>query len=319
MDPPDVAKLRTEFQAPHELVRASDGKVLFLRHWVGTGRSDLAVLLLHGITAYSEPYGRLLAEDLARVGFDVFGLDLRGHGRSDGIRGDLPGGDRFQKDLCETVAFVKTRFPRVVLWGHSLGVISAMVAVQGCGPSIDGVVLLSGGRRIRPGVYSKPTARAALRNLLAITLFRTRPWIEYSRRGMMGRDDPLFNFRYSARFYSAVYGMSPAAVARMLRRHAIDSPYLTPPTPLRVPVLVAVGDQDELFSVESSRELFDTLPANRKEFLVIPGGHHASFPPGAWDPFADWLRRQFAPAAGAPSYTRANSPDSAGVTPKSTN
>jgi acylglycerol lipase len=289
----DVATLRDEFPAPHQLVRTSDGKVLFLRHWVGSGRSDLAVLLLHGITAYSEPYGRLVAEDLARAGFDVFGMDLRGHGRSDGIRGDLPSGDRLTRDLCETVSFVKSRFPRIVLLGHSLGVISAMVAVHGCGSSVDGLILLSGGRRIRPGVYAKPTAPVALKRLLAITLFRSRPWIEYNRKGMIGRDDPLFNFHYSARFYSAVYGMSASAMARMLSRNAIDSPYLTPPTRLEIPILVAVGDQDELFSVDSSRELFDGLPASRKEFLVIPGGHHASFPAGSWDPVLAWLSRQY--------------------------
>jgi acylglycerol lipase len=155
------------------------------------------------------------------------------------------------------------------------------------------VVLLSGGRRIRPGVYRKPTARAAFRNLMAVALFRSRTWIEYSRQGMLGRDDPLFNFHYSVRFYSSVYGLKPWAIARMLRAGVIDSPYLTPTNSLEIPVLIGVGDQDELFTVDSSRELFDRLGAVRKAFLVIPGGHHASFPPGSWGPVVEWLRGQF--------------------------
>ena len=293
MAPLDVAQLREGFPAPHELVRASDGSTLFLRHWNGSGRTDLAVLIFHGITAYSEPYGRLLADELSSAGIPVFGLDLRGHGRSDGKRGDLPSGDRLASDLCETVAFLKARFRRVIVLGHSLGVVSAMIAVNRCPDGIDGLILLSVGREIRPGAYRKPSARAVLKTLLAIAFFPSRPWIEYNRKGMGGRDDPLFNFRYSPRFYSAMYGMSPMAVVRMIRQNVIDSPNLTPAGGLEIPVLVGVGDQDELFSVESCRGFFDRFNGKRKEFLVVPGGHHASFPPGSWGPVAAWLKDQF--------------------------
>jgi len=301
MIPVDVTKLREEFQAPHELVTASDGKIIFVRHWIGSSGTDLAVLIFHGITAYSEPYGKLLAEDLAQAGFNVFGMDLRGHGRSDGIRGDLPSGERLAKDLCETVASLKTKFSRVVVLGHSLGVLSTLIAVNHCPGTIDGLILLSAGRRVKPSAYSKPSAGAALKTLLAIALFPSRPLIEYNRKGMAGRNDPLFNFRYSARFYSAVYGMSPWAVVRMLRQNVIDSPNLTTSGTLDIPVLVGVGDQDELFSVDSSREVFASIHGDRKEFFVVPGGHHASFPPGSWDPVVAWLRTQFSAAPGETS------------------
>jgi acylglycerol lipase len=294
----DVVRLREEFPAPHELVKTSDGKVLFLRHWVGAPGTDLAVLLLHGITAYSEPYGKLGAEDLARIGVNVFGLDLRGHGRSDGRRGDLPSGERLSRDLGETIDFLKTRYSRVVLLGHSLGAISALIAVHRFPRRVDGLILLSAARRVTPGIYRKPSAGAAVKILFGIALFRSRPWIEYNRRGMLGRDDPLFNFHYTARFYSAVYGVSPWTVVRMLRRNLLESPYLSPSSPLEVPVLVGVGDQDELFSVDSSQEFFAGLPASHKTFLVIPGGRHASFPPNSWRPIAEWLSHQFPAGSG---------------------
>lgn len=291
--PLDVVRLRAEFRSPHELVETSDGRMLFLRRWVGSGGTDPVLLLLHGITAYSEPYGPLMAEELAGAGYHVFGLDLRGHGRSDGVRGDLPSGDRLAQDLGETLDHLRSRFPRIVVLGHSLGVITTMIAFNHYPRSIDGLILLSGGRRVRPGVYRPPTATEAVKTLLGIALFRSRPLIGYRREGMLGLDDPLFNFRYSARFYTAVYGLSPWAVVRMLRQNIIDSPNLTPSGTIEIPVLVGVGDQDELFTVESSRALFDGLQANRKEFFVVPGGHHASFPRGSWVPVVDWLKRQF--------------------------
>src|ERR1700733_9711539 len=184
MTAPDVGKLRDEFKGPRELVRTSDGKTIFLRHWVGDSGTELAIVVFHGITTYSGPYGKLLAEELARAGFDVFGMDLRGHGRSDGIRGDYPSGERLSKDLCETIAFLKGRFSKVVVLGHSLGVLSAVIAVNSCAGNVDGLILLSFGRKVRPGAFVKPPASTALKTLLGVTLFPGSPLIEYNRRGM---------------------------------------------------------------------------------------------------------------------------------------
>jgi acylglycerol lipase len=293
VNPPDVTRLREDFRAPHEFVRTSDGKILFLRQWTGSPGVEPAILIFHGITGYSEPYGKLLAEELSGARFPVFGLDLRGHGRSDGTRGDLPSANRLALDLCETLAVLKARFSRVVVLGHSLGVLCALIAVHQCPGLVDGMILLSGARRMNPGAYRRPTTRAALKALLGIALLRSRPLIEYNRKGMVGQGDPLFNFRYSARFYSSVYGTSPWVVLRMLRRNMQESPNMTLPRPLEIPVLVAVGDQDELFSVDSAREFSEQLDGTRKQFLVVPGGHHASFPPGSWAPMVAWLKSQF--------------------------
>lgn len=293
MHAPDVGKLRDEFTEPHELVRTSDGKVLFVRHWPAPARADLAILIFHGITAYSEPYGKVLAEELVRAGLHVFGLDLRGHGRSDGIRGDYPSAERLSKDLCETVAVLKGSFSKVVVLGHSLGVLCAVVAVNSCPSAIDGIILLSGGRQFRPGAYGRPPPRVILKTLLAVSLFPHSPLIEYSRKGMLGRDDPLFNFQYSARFYATMYGASSWSVIRMLQRNEITSPNLIISGKPDVPVLVGVGDQDEVFSVDSTRSFFESLSSPRKEFIVIPGGRHASFPAGSWGPVVAWIQNHF--------------------------
>jgi acylglycerol lipase len=289
----DVNKLREEFEAPHELVTASDGKTLFLRHWVSSSRTDLAILIFHGITAYSEPYGKLIAEEVERAGFNVFGMDLRGHGLSDGIRGDYPSADRLSKDLCETLKFLRGKYSKVVVLGHSLGVLSAIVAVNNCRENIDGLILLSAGRKIRPGAYPKPTTSAALKTIVAITLFPKRPLIEYSRKGMVGRNNPWFNFKYSARFYSVLYGTSAWSVVRMFTKNEIRSPNMVINNSLDIPVLVGVGDQDEIFSVDSAKAFFDEIQARRKEFVVIPGAGHASFPEGAWVQLTSWMKKSY--------------------------
>jgi acylglycerol lipase len=289
----DVGRLRAASRVPHDLLRTSDGRTLFLRRWDASGPPPVSVLLLHGITAYSEPYGPGLAEPLARAGVTVFGMDLRGHGLSDGVRGDYPSRERLAQDLAEAVAFAKARSTRLVVVGHSLGALSAGLAEQAAPAEIDGVVLMSAGRRIRRGVYPRPGPGAFLRTLLGVALLRGRPLIEYRREGMGGRTDPLYNFRYSARFYSAMYGVPVLPLLRQLREGAIESPNLRFQRTLRVPLLVVVGDRDELIPVDSARELFELVDATDKEFLVVPGGRHTVFPPEVPDCLRAWLAHRF--------------------------
>lgn len=289
----DVRSLRDAFTEPHELVRASDGKTLFVRRWGAAADPPASVLIFHGITAYSGPYGPFIGTQLAAAGFNVFGMDLRGHGLSDGSRGDYPSEARLVKDLSETVASVKARSRKLVVLGHSLGALSAVVAAKNCPEDIDGLVLLSAAKKIRAGVYPKPKTSAALRALVGALVLQGTPLIEYRREGMLGLDDPLFNFRYSARFYSVMYGVGALTVSRMMRTGILESPNLTFTEKLRMPLLVGVGDHDELFSVESAKEFFDGIPCDDKEFFVVPGARHAVSPPDAWGPLVSWLRSRY--------------------------
>jgi acylglycerol lipase len=290
---PDVAAFRSSFKEPHELLRTSDGKVLFVRHWEAKSEPKATILIFHGITAYSGPYGQIIAEQLANSGYDVFGLDLRGHGLSDGKRGDYPSRERFVSDLKETVSFVRAKSRKLVLLGHSLGALTAVAAMNSSPKEIDGLVLLSAARKVKPGVYPKPKTSALLKTLIGIALLRGSPLIEYRREGMVGLNDPLFNFAYSARFYTVLYGVAALSVVSMLRSGDINSPNLKFNAKLQIPLLVGVGDHDELFTVESAKEFCNGLDCDDREFLVVPGAHHATFPKDSWGPLVAWLERKF--------------------------
>jgi acylglycerol lipase len=271
-----VNTLRDEFDDPHHLIPASDGKVLFLRAWEPKSTSkNIAILIFHGITAHSGPYV-MVAKPLSREGYSIFGLDLRGHGLSDGIRGDYPNKERLVKDLCETISFVKQRVPNVILLGHSLGVLSALISLNHCLKDISGLILLSAARTFRPGVYPSISILGKLKILLSSILFPRKPIISYYREGMRGTDDPLFNFKYTFRFMKI-----------------FRSEDLTIPKKLNFPVFVGLGEYDELFTVEAGRALYDEIPCDDKEFHVFPGAKHADFPEGSMDRLTAWLKNRF--------------------------
>ena len=273
----DIPSLRREFEGPHHLLTTSDNQILFLRKWEPRTAEikDTAILLFHGITAYSGPYG-LITKPLTELGFTVYGLDLRGHGLSDGNRGDSPSMDRFVKDLCESIQFVKQLHSKVILLGHSLGVLSSMIALNSCLENIDGAALLSGARITKSNASAEMSLTQKL-NILLNSIFRpSKPVIRYYREGMIGLDNPLFNFNYTYRFMKIV----------SLRD-------FTFPDLRDMPVFVGIGDNDELFSVEDCKSLYDEIPSTNKMFHIAIGGKHAEFPPGSWDPLGRWFDEQF--------------------------
>jgi alpha-beta hydrolase superfamily lysophospholipase len=272
----DIHSLRIEFGEPHSLLTTSDGITLFIREWKPKGApKETAILILHGITAYSGPYD-MVAGPLASRGFTVYGLDLRGHGLSDGNRGDTPGRERYVKDLCETIAFVKERHSRMVILGHSLGVLSSVMAMESCIDQFDGAILLSAARTARPGIYPPIGAMQKLKIALSSIFSPSRPVMEYRREGMVGLDDPLFTFRYTLRF------MRTTILA--------DFNF---PAEMPFPVLVGIGEEDELFAVEAARELFEEIPSETKDFLVAEAAKHAVFPDGSLNPIFEWVDTTF--------------------------
>ncbi|OUS00229.1 hypothetical protein A9Q84_02995 [Halobacteriovorax marinus] len=87
-----------------------------------TEQSDRAVIVLHGGGAHSLSGYQHLADTLSReYSTNVYLVDLRGHGRSKGRRGDAPRANSIKKDLKSFVKFTKKQNKLVYVLGHSSG------------------------------------------------------------------------------------------------------------------------------------------------------------------------------------------------------
>jgi len=233
-------------------------------------------MIFHGITAYSGPYSKMVVDDLNQAGYNVLGFNLRGHGLSDGVRGDYPSAKRVILDICEAIALVKEKYPKLVVLGHSLGAVQVALAANNCMEKIDGIIIASAAKTIRPGVYKKPTAGQTAKIMFAALFTPGKRMMKYYREGMTGMDDPLFNFAYSPRFMTA-----------------LSTKKFVLPAEISCPVLFTVGENDEIFSQESVKETLDGINAKDKTMIVIPGAKHAEFPLGSWTGLIDWLNDRF--------------------------
>ncbi|MEQ9100709.1 MAG: alpha/beta fold hydrolase [Imperialibacter sp.] len=278
--PEEAAEWRQSFSEPHYEFTTTDGETLFMRRWspdsVATTKKGIGVLILHGITAHSGAY-KMAGVPLAKAGYTTFGLDYRGHGLSGGNRADYPSKERRIADLVEAVDYVKSLgYSKVVVFGHSLGVASAIMVAKAVPDEIAGLILLSGAYEGKKGVTAPPSLYEKAK-ILSSAFFRpSLQVVEYYREGMTGLDDPLFNFKYTLRFLSM-----------------LDVKELRLPKDLNMPVLVGVGDKDELFEVEQVKALYDEVPGDKKEFVVLKDTYHARFPDESWQELIGWLDRSF--------------------------
>ena len=73
----------------------------------------------------------------------------------------------------------------------------------------------------------------------------------------------------------------------------LDVKKLRLPEGLNIPVLVGVGDKDELFEIDKVKELYDLTPSTKKEFFIMQNATHAKIPVESWDEIVVWLDKTF--------------------------
>lgn len=124
---------------------AHDGLTLFTRRWTPDRPTRAVVSLVHGVHEHSGRYA-YLASALMQRGIAVHAVDLRGHGRSQGPRGQVEGFDEYIDDVRVHLAevFEKAGEVPVFLMGHSMGglVVASLVTSRGT-DGLAGVVLSS--------------------------------------------------------------------------------------------------------------------------------------------------------------------------------
>jgi len=163
-----------------------------------------------------------------------------------------------------------------LFWGHSLGVASAIVVADAVPDKISGLILLSGAYEGRKGL-TKPIPLFQQARILASSIFRpSHQAVEYYRDGMTVSPDTLFNFRYTLRFLTMM-----------------DVKKLRLPSTLNIPVLVGVGDHDELFAVDKVKDFYNMIPGDKKEFFIMKNATHAKIPLESWEEIVAWLDKTY--------------------------
>lgn len=121
-----------------------EGTAVYVKGWRSPENHNHPVLFVHDLGENISMYRRT-GRMLAMGGFNTYGFDLRGHGRSGRRLGHTPSFDQLVKDLLQVVSWVKHKEDglKPILVGQGVGALIAMFFNLRFSQYVKGMVLLS--------------------------------------------------------------------------------------------------------------------------------------------------------------------------------
>ena len=243
-----------------------DRLTLGAQSWGPEGPARAAVVLVHGLIEHSGRHARTAVE-LVRQGFAVHAMDLRGHGRSEGRRGDVRSFDQYLLDL--DVFFARVRAAEgdrpLYLMGNSMGglIVSLWTVLRR--PQIAGLILTGPLLELADELYPQLRHLITAANLVAPWLRVPRfpfDWLAHDPKVVADfRRDPLvcqngFTVRVAAEVRRAMREMSARAAS------------------LQDPLLILHGGDDRICGPSGSRALYAKAGSADKTLHVYDGLYH---------------------------------------------
>ena len=151
----DVSHLSGTIADSHGFVTSADQGRLFYRHWPATASwNGRVVVVLHGIGYHSAPY-KIVADALNPQGCDVYGLDGRGHGLSQGQRGFVGTPVQAEADVDCMIRLIRQQRPaaKLFLLGDSMGADLVLNYAKRNSRELSGLILMALALNLDLGQY----------------------------------------------------------------------------------------------------------------------------------------------------------------------
>ena len=243
-----------------------DGHRIFLRSWITN--SPTVLLIVHGLGAHSGWFIDM-GNQLAQSGITTYAMDLRGFGRSAGVRGHIEDYRILAKDVVFILKTIHEEHPEasVFLLGHSMGgAIAAHVAARH-GQLLSGVLFLNMWIREQLNISSLTALSIFTGGLLksqrlwgtgdATEAMSTNP--EAVR---MLKADPYWQKERTVTFLLQTLYMRRAIPA--LARH------------ITIPALFLQAEADASVVATENHKWFRSLASQQKSWKSYPGYEHDS-------------------------------------------
>lgn len=250
------------------VVEAVDGTPLHVTSAAAMGTSRGTVVLVHGWGEHHGRYGPL-TRVLTASGFDVWGYDQRGHGRSGGRRGDAPSFSCLVDDLVRVVRHARvTEEPPLLLLGHSMGGLVTIRALQE--KALEPLAACVSAPWLATAEPVPAWKRALARVLLRI--YPSLPIPNPLRPERLTRDEAMIR----------AYRDDPWIHGWMTPRlfHGVEEAQrraLTGTEPLALPILFIVPEADPVVDAGATLHFVRRLGGSAARVLPVPDARHEPF------------------------------------------
>jgi acylglycerol lipase len=267
-------------------IKLSNGQVL--RGMIQSPGDNLkaVIVFVHGIGEHIHRYDHW-ASLFNKEGIGFAGVDLPGHGRSDGNRGNIRSYSLLEEMIDILLSSCKKTFPGipVFIYGHSLGGGIVLDYILRCNPKVKGVIVTSPLLRLafEPS-RNKLILASVMKHLLPGLVQDTGLIVNHLSHDEdvieKYKTDPLVHGKISV---SLFHGAMTAA------KYSLDHA-----SELKVATLILHGSDDLINSPEGSREF--SGKTDMAELKIWEGGYHElhneSFKYEVFNYILNWINRQ---------------------------
>lgn len=239
------------------------GQKIFAQAWV-PDQAQGVVALVHGLGEHSGRYAHV-ARRFNQEGLAVIAVDLPGHGKTEGKRGEASFDDCLI-EIDHLLDEARRRFPNqpVFLYGHSMGAALTLKYLLARQPKINGAIVTSpplAAVAVDPVKFN--LARVFSRLLPGLTMNNGLNVLHLSRDAKVVaayQADPLVHPQISAKL-----GWDLLSAGAWIHAHAAE---------LTTPMLLVHGSQDQICNCSGSQQFASHTPAGLVTLKLWDGLYH---------------------------------------------
>ena len=267
----DTNAQRTFIKEIETMLSSKDGISIFVRAWIPDNPQRVLVCV-QGLGGHGGYY-RELACQVALKGSIVVAPDLRGHGHSEGVRGEIDRFDRYVMDLDVAVTWASTMWPDIPIFvlGESMG---ASIAIQYVASGQYGThqIPLAGLVFVSPVLSSAihPTFGEVVHFIRSLLIAPKRPSIAVTGREELGCRDPAFNtlLRADPLFVRQVSARFLIMLTIWLWQSKHEA------RQINLPLLVLLGGRDNIARRSGTSAFLRCVPAREQRIVTFPQAYH---------------------------------------------
>lgn len=244
----------------------ADSIRLYGQEWKPEGKQKAAIAMVHGLGEHSGRYEHV-AEAFTTAGYSLTAFDLRGHGKSEGVRGHSPSYEALMEDITHNIELAREHFPGlpIFLYGHSLGGNLSLYYCLTQKPQLKGAIVTSPGLATAAPV---PPVKLALGKLM----YNLMPALQMDNgllRSGLSRD-PEVEKKYSADALvhpkiSARLALDIINNGKFIVDHASEFP---------IPLLLMQGSGDYIVNPPMTKNFANAAPPSKITYKEWDGLFH---------------------------------------------
>lgn len=232
-------------------------------------KSDNTIILIHGVSSNAYMYNKTAGLLQEATQAEVYAIDLRGHGKSEGISGDVDYINQYVDDLADIIKEIRKEKPngKIIIAGHSMGGgIALRYAMAKQYEQPDGFLLFAplighnspAYNQVSGNTNEEPFMKIHIERIIGLTMLNEIDNHEYDSMPVLfcnlPESVPLRKYSYRAN-----KSMTP-------------DDYVAGLNAVNKPLLVLIGSQDEAFSASATEEAI--IKNSNGEFQIIDKASH---------------------------------------------